>query len=68
MHIFYVIHAVLVLKSLHYQTNAPSDIIHMIHINCYMFRHQGTVLRELLQHRCTNQPANICFVLSPKRN
>jgi hypothetical protein len=68
MRIFYVIHVVLVLKSLYYQTNTSTDIIYKIHINCYMFRHQDTVFRELLQHRCTNQLDNICFVLSPKRN
>ena len=58
----------LVLTSLYYPTNAPSDIIRMINIHCYTFRHQGAIFRELLQHRYTDQPGNTCFVLSHKRN
>ena len=33
-----------------------------------MFKHRGAILRELLQQRCTSQPANICFVHSYKHN
>ena len=33
----------------------------------YMFRHRGSIFRELLEQRCTSQRASVCFVRSYKR-
>jgi hypothetical protein len=47
-------HLVLVLpclcsQSMYYPTNALLYTTQVTYINCYMFRHRGTILRELLQ-------------------
>ena len=49
------------LQSVYYPTNALCHTTHTIYINSYMFRHRGAIIRELLQQRCTSQPANICI-------
>jgi len=51
-----------------YPTHALHDTTYITYINSYMFQHRGAILRELLQQRCTNQHAKICFVHSYKHN
>ena len=49
------------LQSTYYLTNALRDATHKTYKNIYMFRHRGTIIRNLLQQRYTSQPANLCF-------
>jgi hypothetical protein len=41
---------------------------HSRYKSSYMFRHPGSIFRELQWQRCTGHPANLCFVHSYKLN
>jgi len=53
------------LQSIYYPEDALHDKIHMTFVNSHMFRHWGTICRELLHKRCSNQTANVfCSLLA----
>jgi len=51
-----------------YPTNALHDKLNITHINSHTFRHQAAIFKEVLQQRCTSQPANMTFVHLYKHN